>query len=356
MFGARIAGTGYHVPENIVTNADLTRFMDTSDEWIRERTGIRERRWVTRGKDTTATLGAKAARKAIAQAGIAVSDIDFIIVATLSADYYFPGASVLVQRELGLSEAGTGAIDIKAQCTGFIYALSIASQYVQTGMYRNVLVIGSEVHSMALDLSTRGRAISVIFGDGAGAIVLQRTEEPGRGVLTSKLHADGRFAEKLVMPVPGSHGGYHDDRIETDTDWQFKPAGEWGDFFVTGQMLNKALVYPYMDGRNVFKMAVQKFPEVTIEALEAVGLTVEDIDLFIPHQANLRISNYVADKLGLPPEKVWNNIQRYGNTTAASIPIGIAEAVQAGKIKAGDLVCLTAFGSGYTWGSVLIRW
>ncbi len=354
MLRAKIAGVGFHVPENVVTNDDLTQFMDTNDEWIQERTGIKERRWVTRGKDTTATLAAKASRIAIERAGLEAKDIDFIVFATLSADYYFPGAGVILQRELGIAETEIGAIDIKTQCTGFVYAMSVGTQYIETGMYKNVLVVGAEVQSMALDLSTRGRGIAVIFGDGAGAVVLQPTEQDNKGVLTTKLHADGRYAEKLIMPVPGSHAGYHDKELETPTDWNFSDA-KWGNTFVNEHMLSNAMVYPYMDGKYVFKMAVTKFPEVTIEALHAVGLEVSDIDLFIPHQANLRISQFVAKRLGLPPEKVWNNIQRYGNTTAASIPIALAEAWEAGKIKDGDLVCLTAFGSGFTWGTVLIR-
>ena len=352
---AKIAGVGFHVPENIITNKDLMKYMDTSDDWIQERTGIKERRWVTKGKDTTATLGAKASRIAIKRAGIEPNEIDFIVFATLSADYYFPGAGVILQRELGIADTEIGAIDIKTQCTGFVYALSLAAQYIQTGMYKNILVVGAEVQSMALDLSTRGRGIGVIFGDGAGAVVLQPSNKEGQGILTTKLHSDGRYAEKLIMPVPGSHSGYHDDKLETPTDWNFSDA-DFGDNFVNQHMLDNAMVYPYMDGQFVFKMAVTKFPEVTHEALEAVGLEVKDIDLFIPHQANLRISQFVQRRLRLPDEKVFSNIQKYGNTTAASIPIALAEAWEAGKVKEGDLVCLTAFGSGFTWGTALIRW
>ncbi|HHB77682.1 MAG TPA: ketoacyl-ACP synthase III [Saprospiraceae bacterium] len=355
MTKAKIAGVGFHVPENIITNDDLTQYMDTNDAWIQERTGIKERRWVTRGKDTTATLAAKASRIAIERAGIEAKEIDFIVFATLSADYYFPGAGVILQRELGIADTEIGAIDIKNQCTGFIYALSVASQYIETGMYKNVLVVGAEVQSMALDLSTRGRGIAVIFGDGAGAVVLQPTEEKGKGILTTKLHADGRYAEKLIMPVPGSHGGYHNDALETPSDWNFSDE-KWGNSFVNEHMLKNAMVFPYMDGQHVFKMAVTKFPEVTKEALDAVHLKVSDIDLFIPHQANLRISQFVAKRLGIPLEKVVNNIQKYGNTTAASIPIALAEAWEAGRVKEGDLVCMTAFGSGFTWGSALVRW
>ncbi len=352
---AKIAGVGFHVPENVITNDDLTKYMDTNDQWIQERTGIKERRWVTRGEDTTATLAAKASRIAIKRAGIEPKDLDFIVFATLSADYYFPGAGVILQRELGIAETEIGAVDVKTQCTGFIYALSMATQYIETGMYKNILVVGAEVQSMALDLTTRGRGIAVIFGDGAGAVVLQPTEEKGKGILNTKLHADGRYAEKLIMPVPGSHAGYHNDKLETPSDWNFSDA-RWGNTFINEHMLTNSMIYPYMDGKYVFKMAVTKFPEVTKESLDAEGLEVKDIDLFIPHQANLRISQFVAKRLGLPAEKVWNNIQRYGNTTAASIPIALAEAWEAGKVNDGDLVCLTAFGSGFTWGTALIRW
>jgi len=354
---AKIAGVGFHVPENVITNDDLAKYMDTNDQWIQERTGIKERRWVTRGEDTTATLGAKASRIAIERAGIEPKDIDFIVFATLSADYYFPGAGVILQRELGIADTEIGAVDVKTQCTGFVYALSMASQYIETGMYKNILVVGAEVQSMALDLTTRGRGIAVIFGDGAGAVVLQPTEKEGKGILTSKLHADGRYAEKLIMPMPGSHGGYHNEALETPTDWGFTDTDKkYGNFFINEHMLTNAMIYPYMDGQYVFKMAVTKFPEVTKEALDTVNLEVKDIDLFIPHQANLRISQFVGRRLGLPEEKIFNNIQRYGNTTAASIPIALAEAWEAGKVKDGDLVCLTAFGSGFTWGTVLIRW
>ena len=353
MKNTRIAGIGHYVPDQVVTNDDLARHMDTSDEWIRERTGIQERRYARKHTEGTAKMGVKAARVAIERAGIEVSDIDFIIFATLSPDYYFPGSGVLLQRELGLE--GVGALDIRNQCSGFVYGLSIADQFVKTGMYKNVLLVGSEFHSMGLDFSTRGRNVTVIFGDGAGAAVLQPTEEEGRGILTTHLHADGRYAEELAFINPGSHSGIYMDE-EQRAQQGYDPEQEYGGMFITQQMVDNHDIYPNMNGQAVFKMAVTKFPEVIGEALEATGHAAEDIDLLVPHQANLRISQFVQKRLGLPDDKVMNNIQKYGNTTAASIPIAMSEAWEQGRIKDGDLVCLAAFGSGFTWGSALIRW
>lgn len=355
MLRTKIAGIGYYVPEKVVTNDDLAKVMDTSDEWIQERTGIKERRYAEKHKETTASIGAKAARKAIEHAGIQKEDIDFIIFATLSPDYFFPGCGVLMQRELGITGMEAGALDIRNQCSGFIYGLSVGDQFVKTGMYKNILVVGAEVHSMGLDFSTRGRNVTVIFGDGAGAVILQPTEEKDQGILTTHLHSDGTFAEKLAFISPGAHGGYHNDKLEEPIDYDFSDA-EYGEIFMNQNMLDKGLLYPDMDGQFVFKFAVTKFPEVIHEALTKVNLTTEDIDMLIPHQANLRISTFVQRRLRLPDEKIWNNIQKYGNTTAASIPIALAEAVEAGAVKRGDLVCLAAFGSGFTWGSALLRW
>ena len=351
MFKSKIAGIGHYVPENIVTNEDLTQYMDTSDEWIRERTGIEERRYVTRFEETTSNMGTKAAKKAIESAGISKEDIDFIVFATLSPDYYFPGCGVLVQRELGITNTEIGAIDIRNQCSGFIYALSVADQFIKTGMYKNVLVIGAECHSMGLDFSTKGRGVTVIFGDGAGAVVLQATEED-KGVLTTHLHSDGTHAEELALTNPGAHAGVHGEREKYGYDKE-APLGET---FISQTMLDEGMFYPYMNGQAVFKKAVRKFPEVIMEALNKTGLSKEDINLLVPHQANLRISQFVQKALGLKDEQVMSNIQKYGNTTAASIPIALSEAVEQGKVKEGDLVCLAAFGSGFTWGSALIRW
>jgi 3-oxoacyl-[acyl-carrier-protein] synthase-3 len=348
---SKIAGIGYYVPERIVTNDDLSKVMETTDEWVQERTGIKERRYAEKHKETTTTLGAKAAKIAIERAGITTDDVDFIIFATLSPDYYFPGCGVLLQREMGFAKREVGALDIRNQCSGFIYALSIGDQFIKTGMYKNILIVGAEMHSMGLDFTTRGRNVTVIFGDGAGAVVLQPTEKEGQGILTTKLHADGTHAEELAFRNPGSHGGYH----APEEDFKY-PTSEYGDIFIYPGMMETEDIYPNMNGQFVFKMAVQKFPEVIKEALDACGLASTDIDMLIPHQANLRIAQFVQKTLRLPDEKVYNNIQKYGNTTAASIPIALCEAWELGKIKEGDLVCLAAFGSGFTWASALIRW
>lgn len=348
MFQSKIAGIGYYVPKNVYTNDDLTRFMDTSDEWIQERTGIKERRYADRLGETTTTMGVESSKIAIERAGITAKEVDFIIFATLSPDYYFPGCGVLLQREMGMGEIG--ALDIRNQCSGFIYALSIADQFVKTGMYKNILVVGSEKHSFALDFSTRGRGVSVIFGDGAGAVVVQPTTEKGKGILSTHLHSDGAEAEKLAMYYPGASSGVW---LDNQPKW---PDQELGGMLMTAEMLEDGSAFPYMDGQAVFKKAVVKFPEVIIEALAKNNLASTDIDLLIPHQANLRISQFVQKTLGLSNDQVFNNIQKYGNTTAASVPIALCEAWETGKIKDGDLICLAAFGAGFTWGSALIRW
>ena len=357
MHHARIAGMGHYVPDNVVTNDDLAAVMDTSDAWIRERTGIEERRYATKSEQTTATLGAEAARRACAAAGIAPAEIDFIVFATLSPDYYFPGCGVLVQRELGITDTECGALDVRNQCSGFIYGLSVAEKFVAAGMYRNVLVVGAEMHSMGLDYSTAGRGVTVIFGDGAGAAILQPTDgDGGAGVLASALHADGTYAEKLAMLSPGSHGGKHLRAQGDERDWGFAPQEDYGGIFATQAMLDNGDFYPVMEGQFVFKLAVQKFPEVIQEVLAEAGLSVADIDVLIPHQANLRIAQFVQRSLGLRDEQVYNNIQRYGNTTAASVPIALSEAVAEGVVKRGDIVVLAAFGSGFTWGANVLRY
>lgn len=346
---SKIAGIGMYVPKNRVTNEDLKQFMDTSDEWIQERTGIKERRYAHRTNETTTTMAVEAAIIAIERAGITATDIDFIVFATLSPDYYFPGCGVLVQRAMQMREIG--ALDIRNQCSGFVYALSVADQFIKTGMYKNILVIGSEKHSFGLDYSTRGRNVSVIFGDGAGAVVLQATEKAGQGILSTHLHSDGQSAELLAMYNPGTHANH----------WVTNPVASYndapaGDMFMTKEMIDKAENFPFMDGPAVFKKAIVKFPEVIAEALTKNNLATTDINLLVPHQANLRISQFVQQKLGLRDDQVFNNIQQYGNTTAASIPIALCEAWEKGKIKEGDLVCLAAFGSGFTWASALMRW
>jgi 3-oxoacyl-[acyl-carrier-protein] synthase-3 len=330
MFQSRIAGVGHYVPDRIVTNYDLQKIMDTSDNWIRERTGIEERRYVNDG-ETNADMAERASRTAIEKAGLKVEDIDFIIYATLSPEYFFPGSGCVLQEKLGLS--GVGALDIRNQCSGFIYGLSIADQYVKTGMYSNVLLVGSEVQSSGLDLTTRGRDIAVIFGDGAGAAVVNRSADKNRGILTTHLHADGRHVKELWCEDPGSSKNPR----------------------LTDKMLESKSIWPYMNGKYVFKYAVSKFPEVIIEALNKANIDKSEIDLVIPHQANQRITDAVRTRLKLNEEQVYSNIRKYGNTTAASIPIAMSEAIEEGRLKENSLVCLAAFGSGFTWASALIR-
>ena len=351
MSNTRIAGIGMYVPPNVMTNDGLTKYMDTTDEWIQERTGIKERRYGIKHEDTTTTMGTRAAEIAIERAGISKDEIDFIIFATLSPDYYFPGCGVLVQRELGITSTECGALDIRNQCSGFIYGLSIADQFIKTGQYKNILLVASEMHSTGLDFTTRGRNVSVIFGDGAGAVIIQPTKDDSIGIINTVLHADGTYAEELALINPGTHGGYH-----TSVEEFGYSDIEFGGVFLTQKMWDDQMIFPNMNGQLVFKTAIQKFPEVILSGLEKAGLAVSDIDMLIPHQANLRISQFVQKKLGLRDDQVWNNIQRFGNTTAATIPIAMCEAFEAGSIKKGDLVCIAAFGSGFTWGSALIRW
>lgn len=346
---SKIAGIGKYVPQNVVTNQDLMKYMDTSDEWIQERTGIKERHYAHRTEETTTTMAVEAAKIAIERAGTTAQDIDFIVFATLSPDYYFPGCGVLLQRAMQMKEIG--ALDIRNQCSGFVYALSVADQFIKTGMYKNILVVGSEKHSFGLDFSTRGRNISVIFGDGAGAVVLQPTEKEDQGILSTHLHSDGESAEILAMYNPGTHANHWGAQNYADFD-----EAEIGQMFMSHAMIDKAQNFPFMDGQSVFKKAVVKFPEVIMEALQQNGYQPSDINMLIPHQANLRISQFVQQKLKLSDGQVYNNIQQYGNTTAASVPIALCEAWEKGRIKDGDLVCLAAFGSGFTWGSALLKW
>ncbi|NWO28737.1 beta-ketoacyl-ACP synthase III [Capnocytophaga sp. oral taxon 903] len=335
LYRSRIKGLGFYVPENVVTNDDLSKLMDTSDEWIQERTGIQQRRHALRGSDTTTSMGVKASLKAIEAANINKEEIDFIVFATLSPDFFFPGCGVLVQKELGLPTVG--ALDIRNQCSGFIYALSVADQYIKTGMYKNILVIGAETQSPALDMTTRGRNMAVLFGDGAGAAIVSRSDDPERGILSTHLHSQGEYAEQLAMITPG-----------VGTKWVTELLAENDPDDVS--------YYPNMNGQFVFKNAVVRFAEVIEEGLKSNGLSHKDINMLIPHQANLRISQFVQHQFKLTDEQIFNNIMKYGNTTAASIPIALTEAVQKGKIKDGDLVVLAAFGSGFTWASAIIRW
>jgi 3-oxoacyl-[acyl-carrier-protein] synthase-3 len=333
MRNSRILGVGRHVPARVVTNADLTKVMDTSDEWIQQRTGIRERHY-SAGSTGAADMGLLAATEALERAGMNAGDIDCIVFATLSPDVEMPASACLLQDLLGLG--GMPAFDVRNQCSGFLYGLAIADAFVKTGTYDHVLLVGSEVHSTGIDLTTRGREVAVIFGDGAGAVVLGPENDRRRGILSTHLHADGKFAEKLWLECAASRERPRLTEAMIDGD--------------------EARMFPKMEGRYVFRHAVTRFPEVIREALDANGLKTSDLSLLIPHQANLRISQVVAVDLGLPEEKVFNNIDRYGNTTAGSIPIALYEALAAGRIHDGDLVCLAAFGAGFTWASALMYW
>ncbi len=331
MKNAQVTGMGHYVPENIITNHDLEKMMDTSDEWIRERTGIVERRWVTPGEETINGMGYKASLMALEQAGMTPEDIDFIVFASIVSDMGFPGGGCLMQEKLGIP--GVPCMDIRNACSGFMYALAVGDKFIKTGTYKTVLVVGSEIQSLGIDKSTRGRDISVIFADGAGAVILSATDNPHKGILTTHLHADGRYARKLYCEWPSIHHTPGQNPVYDDPEHNF----------------------PHMEGRFVFKHAVVRFPEVIMEALQATGYTPADLDLFIPHQANQRITEAVAARLEIPMEKVMNTIVHYGNTTAATIPMAMSMAKQEGKIRDGSLVCLAAFGSGFTWGSALIR-
>ena len=330
MRGSRIVGMGHCVPDRVVTNDDLAEFIETSNEWIVQRTGIEERRWVE-GNVGAADLAFDATKDALAEAGMKASDLDMIIFATLSPDVTFPGSSCILQKMLGVP--GIATLDIRNQCTGFVYGLSIADQFIKTGMMNNVLVVGGEVHSSGLDMSTRGRDVTVLFGDGAGVAIVSATDGENR-IIDSKLHADGTHYDVLMVEAPAS---------------RLNPR-------LTPEMLEEGRHYPKMDGRQVFRNAVTAMPAVVHEVLEPNGFTVEDISMLIPHQANLRINQMVQRNLGLSDDQVFNNIMKYGNTTAASIPIALHEAIQAGKVHEGDVVVLTAFGAGLTWGANLIRW
>lgn len=329
-----ILGTGHYLPSQVVTNHDLAKRMETNHEWIVERTGIHERRFAVPGVDTTSSMGTEAARRALEAAKITPQDLDLILFATLSPDYYFPGPGVQLQHQLGCHTIG--AIDIRNQCSGFVYALSIADQYLRNGSAKHVLVVGSELHSAGLDISTRGRNVSVIFGDGAGAVVLGRTDDPNRGILSTHLHSQGEHAEELALLGPSTR--------------------DWIPEIIQRNDPDDVSYFPRMNGNFVFKHAVVRFAEVIEEALAANRLSPDDLSLLIPHQANLRIAQFIQNKLSLRDDQVYNNIMRYGNTTAASIPIALSEAVDEGRIQQGDLVMLAAFGSGFTWGSALMRW
>ena len=335
MFNSKIIGVGKYLPKNVVSNADLEKNLDTSNEWIVERTGIQERRHIKKGdNDGVATMGVKASKIALERANVKAQDIDLILLATLSPDYYFPGSGVLVQDALEIPDCP--AMDIRMQCSGFVYAISTADQFIKTGMYKNVLVIGSEYHSGGLDMTSRGRNVSVIFGDGAGAVVMTRTENNKEGILSSHLHSEGKHAKELSLIGPNT--------------------GRWVPEIIAENDPEDISYYPYMNGQFVFKNAIVRFTEVINEGLKKTGWSPNEIGMLIPHQANLRIAQFVQKKFNLSDDQVYNNIQRYGNTTAASIPIALTEAWEEGKIVPGTKVVLAAFGSGFTWGSVMIQW
>ncbi len=327
-----ILGAGHYVPTKVVTNDDLAKLMPTSDEWIQQRSGIKERRYIEHDGIGASDLAVPAAKMAVERAGRTLKDVDMIIFATLSPDVTFPGSGCLLADKLGLP--GVPALDVRNQCSGFLYSLSIADAWVKTGMYKNVLIVGSEVHSTGIEFSERGRDVTVLFGDGAGAVLVGESPAEDRGILSMKLHADGSGAYDLWIPAPGSR---HIPRI-------------------THEMIDQGLQYPKMNGKQVFRWATEKMPEVAEESLRAAGMTIDDIDLFVPHQANMRINQFVAMKLNLPQEKIVHNIDRYGNTTAATIPIGLSESWASGRIKEGTRVLMAAFGSGYTWAGAVMKW
>jgi len=331
MLRSAILGVGHYVPTKVVTNDDLAKLMPTSDEWIQQRTGIKERRFIEHDGIGASDLGIPAAQMAVERAGRSMKDVDMILFATLSPDVNFPGSGCLLGDKLGLR--GVPALDIRNQCSGFLYALSVADAFIKAGAYRNILIVGGEVHSTGVELSERGRDVAVLFGDGAGAALVGPSPGEGRGLLSCVLHADGSGAKDLWLPAPASM------RIPR----------------LTHEMIERGEHYPQMNGKQVFRWATEKMPEVSLEALKAAELTPADVDLFVPHQANMRINELVAKKLGLPADKVVHNIERYGNTTAATIPIGLSESFAEGKLCEGKNILMAAFGSGYTWGAAVLR-
>jgi 3-oxoacyl-[acyl-carrier-protein] synthase-3 len=328
---AKILGVGRYLPEKRVTNSDLAKMFNTSDEWIRQRTGIVERRFAEEGVYCS-DIALEASREALKNAGMKAGDLDFIIFATLSPDHHMPGSGCYLQAKMGLTEIG--CLDIRNQCSGFLYSLAVADAFVRMGMYKRILVVGAEIHSSGLSFTDEGRDVAVIFGDGAGAVIVGPSDDPSRGILTTHLHADGRYADMLKLEM---------------FDISQTP-------YLTHQTIDEGRIWPKMQGKEVFKMAVTKIPEVVEEALQANGLKIGDVDLFLPHQANLRINQFAAARLEVPEEKFYSNIQRYGNTTAASIPIALSEVLEQGALKEGDVMVMVAFGSGFTWGASVIRW
>ena len=330
MPNARISGTGFFVPSKVMTNHDLSQFMDTNDEWIQERTGIKERRYVENGVSTS-DIAIPAVEMAMERAGITKNDIGLIIFATSTPDYYAPGSGCLLQEKMDFPTIG--ALDIRVQCSGFVYGLSVAQQYVENSIFEHVLVIGAEVQSTAMDLSTRGRDTAVIFGDGAGVAVVSASHDDS-GILSTHLHSEGKHCRELWVEAPSSG---------------VTPR-------LNQKILDEGRHFLQMNGREVFRHAVTRFPQVIMEGLDANGLRSEDIDLLVPHQANLRIAQMIQKRLKLRDDQVYSNIHKYGNTTAASIPIALCEAMDEGRVKKGDLVVFAAFGSGFTWASAIVKW
>ena len=324
-----ILGTGHYVPTRVVTNDDLAQIMPTTHEWIHQRTGIRERRFIEESGIGASDLAIPAAKMALEQAGREIKDVDAVLFATLSPDHQFPGAGCLMIHKMGM--AGVPALDVRNQCSGFLYSLSVADAWVRCGMYRNVLVVGSEVHSTGIEFTERGRDVSVLFGDGAGAALVGEATRPEQGVRSIELHADGSGAYDLWLEAPAS---------------KMMPR-------LTHEMLEAGKHYPAMNGKQVFRWATEKMPEVAHSVVKKAGFTMEEMDMFVPHQANMRINQYVANKLGFPEAKVVHNIERYGNTTAATIPIGLSESWREGKIGPGSKVLMAAFGAGFTWGGAV---
>jgi len=326
-----ILGMGHYVPPKVVTNDDLAKMFDTSDEWIQKRTGIKERHYIDENGTGPSDLAVPAVQMACKNAGIDVSEIDAIIFATLSPDYTFPGSGVLLGDKLGLP--GIPALDVRNQCSGFLYGLQVADAWIRCGMYKRVCLVGGEVHSTGIDFTDEGRDVTVLFGDGAACALLGPTEDEDTGVLDVEVHADGSGAKELWLEAPAS---------------AYIPR-------ITHEMIDERRVWPSMNGRQVFRWATSKMPEVSLSVLHRNGVTPADLDLVVPHQANKRINEFVGQKLDIPPEKVVHNIQKYGNTTAASIPLALSEAIEEGRAKKGDLILMPAFGSGFTWGAALIR-
>ena len=328
---ARILGTGHYVPENVVTNEDLTKRLNTSDEWIQQRSGVKERRFVTPGTQPS-ELAHKATLKALEAAELTEKDIDFIICATQTPEHMFPGTACYIQQRMGLP--GVPALDVRDQCTGFLYGLSIADAYIKIGQYKKILLVGTEIHSTGLEWNDNGRHVSVLFGDGAGAVIIGESEDEDRGIIDMRLHADGRYADELTVPAPGV--GYN----------------PW----ISHELIEKGMHYPKMNGKMVFKEAVSSMTRVSRTILAENNMKIEDVDYFIPHQANMRVTEAVVKMIGMNPEKVDHSIQKYGNCAASSVPIALDETVRAGKINPGDTVLMATFAAGFTWGASLMKW